>query len=423
MFRTKFTLPGVALALACGAFAQTGTPFCNATVNSTGMAASLSGSFGSGVGSDLHLEVSQGPPNEIGYFLAGNEVTPGMVISEGLNCLVGTSTAQMFRYYGAGPESISVGRFDGAGVLQNLTGTSLVGSGFDVPATIPSSISIPIVSGDTWHFQLWYRDTAVLTSNSNFSNGLSVTFDYGPTPIPGMVQIPAGTFSMGSDAAGGMPYYGDASTQPVHDVTVSQDVWMGEQGVRQAEYQALMGTNPSEFVDPALPVEHVSWDAARAYCAAMTLQEATLGNIPTGFEYRLPTEAEWEYACRAGTTTEFNVGAALSCAEAECGYSFHSGSNCDSSSTTSVGSYPANAFGLYDMHGNVMEWCLDTFGDYDSGALSDPFVTGGSLQVLRGGSWGSVTYSCRSANRGRAGSDVTSRYVGFRMVLAGVLAP
>ncbi len=139
----------------------------------------MTGSFGSGVGSDLHLEVSGGVPNEIGYFLVGNEVTSGVVITEGLNCLIGTSTAQMFRYAVAGTDAISVGRFDGAGLLQNVVGTSLVGSGFDVPDAIPDTVPIPIMSGDTWHFQVWYRDTAVMSSNSNFSNGLSVTFNLG----------------------------------------------------------------------------------------------------------------------------------------------------------------------------------------------------------------------------------------------------
>ncbi len=139
----------------------------------------MTGSFGSGVGSGLHLEVASGVPNEIGYFLAGNEVTSGVVISQGLNCLVGSSTARMYRYNVGGTDALSVGRFDNAGVLQNVVGTSLVGSGFDVPDAIPDTVPIPIMSGDTWHFQVWYRDTAVMSSNSNFSNGLSVTFDLG----------------------------------------------------------------------------------------------------------------------------------------------------------------------------------------------------------------------------------------------------
>ncbi|MCP5022948.1 MAG: hypothetical protein GY930_14395, partial [bacterium] len=149
--KNKLMFPGIALVLTCGAFAQTGTTFCAATNNSTGAPAVLTGSFGSGVGSGLHLEVSGGVPNEIGYFLAGNEATSGVVISEGINCLIGTSTAQLFRYNVGGTEAISIGRFNSLGVLEHLVGTSTTGTGFDVPAMIPSTMPIPILFGDTWH--------------------------------------------------------------------------------------------------------------------------------------------------------------------------------------------------------------------------------------------------------------------------------
>ncbi|MCP3882560.1 MAG: formylglycine-generating enzyme family protein, partial [Sulfitobacter sp.] len=195
-----------------------------------------------------------------------------------------------------------------------------------------------------------------------------MTFDYSQ-PVAGMVSIPAGSFDMGSNAASGTPYYNNANQQPVHTVTISQDFWMGEHEVTQAEYQALMGSNPSGFSGPNLPVEQVSWHDARAYCTALTAQEMAAGNLPTGYEYRLPTEAEWEYACRAGTTTEFNVGPDLLCADAHFSYSSHSSSYCGVSSTIDVGSYSANAFGLYDMHGNVYEWCLDSYASYGAGAV------------------------------------------------------
>ncbi|MCP5022365.1 MAG: formylglycine-generating enzyme family protein [bacterium] len=417
MLRFEIIVPGVALALACGAFAQTGTTFCAANNNSTGAPAALTGAFGSGVGSDLHLDVGSGVPNEIGFFLVGNEVTSGVVFTSGLNCLVGTGTAQVFRYSVAGTDAISVGRFDSLGVLQNLVGTSLTGTGFDVPDMIPAGIPFPIMSGDTWHFQLWYRDTAVAPSNSNFSNGLSVIFDYS-LPVEGMVLIPAGTFSMGSDAMAGDPYYNSSSQQPVHDVTISQDFWMGRHEVTQTEYSALIGSNPSLVSGAKRPVEQVSWNDAVAYCTALTAQEKALGNLPVGYEYRLPTEAEWEYACRAGTTTEFNVGADLYCADARFNYSFHGNSSCGSSSTVNVGSYPANAFGLHDMHGNVSEWCLDTYSSYSVGAVTDPFVTGGPDRVFRGGSWAHSSDVCRSAGRYSWIPSNSNGRVGFRVVLA-----
>ncbi len=359
-------------------------------------------------------------PNEIGYFLAGNEVTSGVVITSGLNCWIGSSTALMFRYSVGGTDALSVGRFDSAGVLQNLVGTSLVGSGFDVPDAIPDTVPIPIMSGDTWHFQVWYRDTAVMSSNSNFSNGLSVTFDYA-APVPIMVSIPADTFLMGSDVAGGTPYFGNSTTRPAHDVTISQSFWMGQHEVTQAEYQALMGTNPSNNIGAVLPVETVSWNDAVACCTALTAQEVALGNVPTGYEYRLPTEAEWEYACRAGTTTEFNVGAVLLCSNACFDFSYHGNSSCGTSSTTDVGSYSANAFGLYDMHGNVWEWCLDSYATYGAAAVTDPFVTGGSFRIVRGGSWNYDSNYCRSAYRNSFSPSASFSHFGFRVALAPVL--
>ena len=246
-----------------------------------------------------------------------------------------------------------------------------------------------------------------------------------PTP-PGMVAIQSGTFNMGSNAAGGPPNYGTNLEQPVHPVTISYCFWMGETEVTQAQYASLMGTNPSFFPGANNPVEQVSWFNAQAYCAALTNQQAALGNVPAGYQYRLPTEAEWEYACRAGTTTEFNVGASLFCNQAKFGYSSHSNSSCSSSSHVPVASYAPNAWGLYDMHGNVWEWCLDSYAGYSAAAVTDPFVTGGPLRVVRGGSWYSYSFSyyCRSANRAfQGGPGSTNDGTGFRVVLAPVLVP
>ncbi len=170
-------------------------------------------------------------------------------------------------------------------------------------------------------------------------------------------------------------------------------------------------------------MERVTWDDARAYCTALTAQEMALGNVPSGYEYRLPTEAEWEYACRAGTTTEYSIGAALYCADAKFDFSEHSNLACGFNDSADVGSYPANAFGLFDMHGNVFEWCLDSHASYSSGAVTDPFVTGGLLRVIRGGSWNGGSRACRSARRDLHIFDDHDYGIGIRVVLAPILVP
>jgi formylglycine-generating enzyme required for sulfatase activity len=194
--------------------------------------------------------------------------------------------------------------------------------------------------------------------------------------------------------------------------------------VTQAEYQAVRGTNPSQFQGAIYPnaaqrpVERVTWNDAMAYCAALTATEAAAGRLPAGYQYRLPTEAEWEYVCRAGTTTEWNTGASLTTSQAN----FMNGVG----QTAIVGSYAANPFGLFDTHGNVWEWCLDLWegtANYPSSAVSDPYVSSGPFRVARGGSWGNTADFCRSASRGLNFPGGTGDGTGFRVVLAPVLVP
>ncbi|MDF1836939.1 MAG: hypothetical protein P1V35_03640 [Planctomycetota bacterium] len=149
---------------------------CTPLPNSTGVPTLLTGAMGSGVGSDLHLEASQGPPGEFGFFLVGTGLdTPGLFIGSGVLCLSVTGTNLISRYTGPAANQISIGIFDGGGVFQNISGTatSSGGSGFDVPTALPVPIGGTIGSGDTYHFQLWHRD---VPSTSNFSNPLTVTF-------------------------------------------------------------------------------------------------------------------------------------------------------------------------------------------------------------------------------------------------------
>ena len=242
-------------------------------------------------------------------------------------------------------------------------------------------------------------------------------------PALNMVAIAPGTFQMGSTA-------GNSNEQPVHQVTLSAPFWMGKHEVTQAQYQAVVGSNPSYFQGasapnaPQRPVETVSWNDAVAYCQALTATEQAAGRVPAGYQYRLPTEAEWEYCCRAGTTTEWHTGTTLSTSQANFQGAL-ANATYTAGQTAVVGSYAPNAFGLHDMHGNVWEWCLDSLATYAPGPVTDPFVTGGANRVIRGGSWGSFLTAafCRSAIRYYYTPGYTNNFIGFRVVLAPVLVP
>lgn len=284
------------------------------------------------------------------------------------------------------------------------------------------ALGSPFVQGQVFHAQGWFRDPGA-PKQTNLSNALRFVLGGNCFPTPaGMVVIPAGTFQMGSSAPAGPPYFNGQDTQPVHQVTISRCFWMGATEVTQAQYLALIGTNPSAFSGANNPVERVTRTDAMAYCAALNSQQTALGNVPAGYQYRLPTEAEWEYTCRAGTTTEFNLGADLSCNQANFAYSWHSTSSCGASGTVPVASYAPNAWGLYDMHGNVWEWCMDAHSTYPSGSVTDP-VASGPYGVLRGGSFGDPSNNIRSAGRNNYVPSNTAAYVGFRVVLAPILVP
>ncbi|MBI1380382.1 MAG: SUMF1/EgtB/PvdO family nonheme iron enzyme [Planctomycetaceae bacterium] len=254
------------------------------------------------------------------------------------------------------------------------------------------------------------------------TNGLQVTLS--EPSFQGLVPIQPGTFQMGSNAATGTPYFGSDNHKPVHQVTISQPFWIGQHEVTQAEYLALMGTNPSQHVSADRPVERVTWFKAMAYCEALNVQQTALGKVPTGYQYRLPTEAEWEYACRADTTTEFHYGDALLCDQARFAHSNHSDSSCVKHwGPFPVGSYTPNARGLYDMHGNVWEWCLDGFSNYTPSAKTDPYVSSSPIRIIRGGSWRSDSHNCRAAVRHYIIPLYSDDDYGFRVVLAPVLVP
>jgi formylglycine-generating enzyme required for sulfatase activity len=290
-----------------------------------------------------------------------------------------------------------------------------------------------------------------------------------------LTLIPAGTFRMGGDqtpdeivqvyAANGVEtnreYYADE--QPQHTVRITQPFYLGTYEVTQAEWQAVMGSNPSHFASTGdgedkvagldtsrFPVEEVSWYGAIEFCNKLsqrdglspyytltsvernengTIRSATVavasdGRQPAGSGYRLPTEAEWEYACRAGTSTPFHFGNSANGTQSNiCGINPYGTAIKGSflARTTSVGEHAANAFGLYDMHGNVMEWCFDWYDENAyksrSGTTSDPAITSSKedLRVMRGGSWLQNSIDTRSAMRAGGEPNYRPRICGFRV--------
>ncbi len=276
-------------------------------------------------------------------------------------------------------------------------------------------------SGGTTSVQLAFSENRTFTVNG-------VSFE--------MVALKGGTFTMGST-----DQYAKSDEKTTHNVTVS-DFMIGKFEVTQKLWKAVMGTNPSYFKGDNLPVENVSWNDAQEFIRKLNQQ--------TGHNFRLPTEAEWEYAARGGTSTSLYNGEnvnikgtnnspnldKLAWYVGNCGQNYTSYAGCDVSKgydisgksekqyndskggTHPVGLKQANAYGLYDMLGNVWEWCQDWYGNYSSGSQTNPTgPSSGSYRVLRGGGWSSYAGYCRVSNRGYGTPDYGDYDLGFRLVL------
>ena len=259
-----------------------------------------------------------------------------------------------------------------------------------IPSTSPSQ-SITITSDNS-------SSTSVTSGASEISIPVSngITID--------MVKVEAGTFKMGATSEMKKPFKWE---KPVRQVTLTNDYYMGKYEVTQALWQTVMGSNPSRFKGSNnLPVECVSWDDCQEFIRKL--------NIMTGRSFRLPTEAEWEYAARGGKKS--------------CGYQYSGSSNIldvawywDNSldGTHVVGMKQANELGLYDMTGNVFEWCKDWYGAYRSSSLINPAGTAsGADRVCRGGGWGSSMRCCRSSYRDYYPPNYRYGNLGFRLVLS-----
>jgi formylglycine-generating enzyme required for sulfatase activity len=247
------------------------------------------------------------------------------------------------------------------------------------------------------HQQAWARHLGQPVEVTN-SIGMKLAF------------IPAGEFLMGSPESDSDAYFDE---KPQHTVRITKPFYLGVTEVTQEQYERMMGMNPSYLKGAQLPVEQVSWTDAVEFCRKLS---ALAAEGSAGRVYRLPTEAEWEYACRAGSKTKWSFGDD----ESSLGdYGWYR-SNSDSK-THSVGTKKPNAWGLHDMHGNVWEWCSDWFGNHASTTVSDP--TGratGSARVFRGGGWDDYVGDCQSTDRSRRAPGDRSYDLGFRLAFSAV---
>ena len=304
------------------------------------------------------------------------------------------------------------------------------------PVGNPSQKSTPSQQKPSLSLKTFSFETVTVNAQGNIVNRRNLEAKYFVEDLGNgitleMVEIPGGTFMMGSQegkptskflgltmSSGGGEKGRSRNESPQHQVTVPS-FYMGKFVVTQAQYEAVMGKNPSHFKGKKRPVEEVSWNDAVTFCQRLSQK--------TRRTYRLPSEAEWEYACRAGTTTPFYFGETITTdlANYNGDYIYASAPKGeDREKTTDVGTFLPNAFGLYDMHGNVWEWCADAWHDNYKGAPTDGGVWlengNNSHSPLRGGSWGYFPANCRSACRydvvrARRGN---SSGLGFRVACA-----
>jgi formylglycine-generating enzyme required for sulfatase activity len=239
------------------------------------------------------------------------------------------------------------------------------------------------------------------TPEKSLTNSLGVKF----------VWIPPGTFMMGSPKE----EKERKDDETLHKVTLTKGFYLGVDTVTQEQWMAVMGSNPSKFKgEKNLPVENINWNECQAFIKKLQQKDHK--------PYRLPTEAEWEYACRAGTTTPFYCGQTISTDQANYngGYAYGDGKKgVFRERSMPVGSFSPNPWGLYDMHGNVWQWCQDWLGQkYSKEDVVDPIGTTGESRVIRGGSWIDNPLECRSAYRGGSRPGLRHSLVGLRLAFS-----
>jgi formylglycine-generating enzyme required for sulfatase activity len=320
------------------------------------------------------------------------------------------SRRKVIQYLGLGSFGVSL-TIIGGRLLQNTSNPT--------PQPTTSATANPqgtpeVVSLQTVQFEVLTVNAQGNITNRRSSQANFFTEDLGDGITLDMVEIPGGEFIMGSPPEEEQRY---ADEGPQRAVTV-QPFFMGRFAVTQEQYQQVIGKNPSTFQGEKRPVESVSWDDATNFCDTLSKR------IGKSYRYRLPSEAEWEYACRAGTTTPFHFGETITTQLVNYyGYETYASAPKGEyrQQTVEVGTLPPNCFGLYEMHGNVWEWCLDSWHDSYNGAPSDGSAwinENDNQKMLRGGSWDGNPRYCRSDYRSRNQRGDRNYGVGFRVVVA-----
>ncbi len=324
---------------------------------------------------------------------------PAMMVFAGVAKVIEGSQKPWVRFDGSSASLLSFNEYplipSGSGGARTTTSTRVEEPAIMKPGDPPATLPQP----------------ERLTALDQGEPGRQQMIDLGQGATIALRYIPAGEFVMGSPP-------GEAERNPDEDqveVTLTRHFWMAETELTQEQWQAVIAFNPSYFNGSNLPVENVGWDDIQNFLERLNAKNI----LPEGWEWALPTEAQWEYGCRAGTTTPFHFGSTLNGTEANCNGQQPYGTRSRGPSlekTAPVGSYAANAWGLRDMSGNVWEWCQDWYAETLEGGTNPAGPRQGKYRVHRGGGYIHGGAGSRSADRGRNPPGFRNRAIGFRLV-------
>ena len=364
-------------------------------------------SLDNGIGTVTGTSLTVTPTTTTTYTLTATN-SAGTATAAAMVTVIPAGQKPVINTFTGTPASINVGQSSTLG--WSVTGATALS--LDNSLGTVSGTSLVVTPSKTTTYTLTATNgSGSVTATTTVTVGNTVTYTLPGNVNLDLVLIPAGTFTMGSVNTV------NSYAQPPHQVTISQPFYMGKFVVTQQQYQAVMGVNPGSPLDPQNPVNYVPYSMiTQAGGFLAMLNTYTAASRPAGLSFRLPTEAEWEYACRGGTITEWYFGNDPTIAGS---YAWYSGNT--NNTTNKVGQKLPNPFGLYDMVGNVSQWCQDytTFSGYTSAAQVDPVgPLTGTNRILRGGCYYQGPDYLRSAQRSNSWPTNTAYEIGFRVVLA-----